>query len=332
MSDISRRNFLQRSAASIAVGALVLSGGNKVAEAKNNKEYGTFIDLTKCDGCQGKEIPLCVSACRNKNQKNFPQPQEPIQPYWPQKKYEDWSKKKDMTDKLTPYNWSYVQPVKVTYKGKSYQLNIPRRCMHCDNPPCANLCPFGVHEKTYEGAVIIDRDYCMGGAKCRDVCPWGIPQRQAGVGIYMKMAPNLAGGGVMYKCDMCLDLVQKGQKPACVQSCPNGALIFGKKEEMLKLAHERASKINGFIYGETENGGTSTFYVSPVPFDKIHEAIMEVKKAAPKPEQIGIPGMQPKVENYLDSANGTLAGYLLAPVAGAFAAGIAAVKTIKGED
>lgn len=42
--------------------------------------------------------------------------------------------------------------------------------------------------------------------------------------------------------------------------------------------------------------------------------------------------MEPAVENYLDSANGTLAGYLIAPVAGAFAAGITAIKTMKGEE
>ncbi|ADG82483.1 4Fe-4S dicluster domain-containing protein [Thermincola potens] len=332
MNEISRRTFFKRTLASIAASTLVLASGNKTAEAGDTVQYGTFIDLTRCDGCAGKDVPACVNACRQKNQHNFPQPQEPIQPYWPQTKFEDWSRKKHLTDKLTPYNWTYVQPVEVKHNGKTFKLNIPRRCMHCDNPPCANLCPFGVHNKTKEGAVVIDRDYCMGGAKCRDVCPWDIPQRQAGVGIYLKMAPKLAGGGVMYKCDLCIDLVKKGQEPSCVQACPQKALIFGEKEEMRKLAHRRAKEISGYIYGEKENGGTSTFYVSPVPFDKIHKSIMAKKKQAPKPERIGIPGMEPAVENYLDSANGTLAGYLIAPVAGAFAAGITAIKTMKGEE
>lgn len=59
---------------------------------------------------------------------------------------------------------------------------MPRRCMHCDNPPCANVCPFAAHTKTDEGAVVINPDLCFGGAKCRDVCPWGIPQQQAAWG------------------------------------------------------------------------------------------------------------------------------------------------------
>ncbi|UTW69420.1 4Fe-4S dicluster domain-containing protein [Anaerobacillus sp. HL2] len=82
--------------------------------------------------------------------------------------------------------------------------------MHCIDAPCQKLCPFGViRKKPNKGAVKIDTNFCMGGAKCRTVCPWDIPQRQAGVGLYMKLAPDLAGGGVMYKCDMCSDLLAK---------------------------------------------------------------------------------------------------------------------------
>lgn len=330
MEGISRRDFIKRTFAAGATGALVLSTGKDslahAAEA-SPESVGTFIDLTKCDGCAGRETPLCVSACRTKNKDRFPDPKEPIPDNWPTGKKEDWSKKKDMKDKLTPYNWTYVQAVEVD----GTQVHVPRRCMHCDNPPCANLCPFSAQEKTPEGAVVIDDGHCFGGAKCRDVCPWDIPQRQAGVGIYMKIAPGLVGGGVMYKCDLCIDLIRKGKNPACVDACPNGAISYGAKEEMRSLAHARAKEIGGHIYGEKENGGTSTFYVSPVPFEKIHAAVMAEKAKAPKPERIGIPGMQPEVENYLDTGNGMFLSYAIAPVAGAVAAGIAAYRVVKGE-
>ncbi|MBS3908445.1 MAG: 4Fe-4S dicluster domain-containing protein [Actinobacteria bacterium] len=330
MEDISRRDFIKRTFAAGATGALVLSTGkNGIAEAgtPDGKSFGTFIDLTKCDGCAGKVTPLCVSACRIKNNGRFPDPKEPIPDNWPTGKKEDWSKKREMTDKLTPYNWTYVQTVKV--EGK--ELNVPRRCMHCDNPPCANLCPFGVQDKTAEGAVVIDHDGCFGGAKCRDVCPWDIPQRQAGVGLYMKIAPGLIGGGVMYKCDLCIDLIRKGKNPACVDACPNAAAVFGEKEEVRELAQARAGEIGGHIYGDKENGGTSTFYVSPVSFDKVHAAIMAEKEKAPKPERVGIPGMKPGEENYLDTGNGMILSYAVAPVAGALAAGVAAYRVMKGE-
>lgn len=325
LPNISRRNFLKRSIASGVVGGLVLSGAPKMlgAQAKTTGQVGTIIDLTKCDGCPGREMPACVEACRTKNKEKFPKVEGEIQDYWPQKKHEDWSQKQQVINRLTPYNWTFVQAVQVEHEGKLHELHIQRRCMHCDNPPCAHLCPFSAQEKTPEGPVLINPNICFGGAKCRDVCPWQIPQRQAGVGLYTKVAPKYVGGGVMYKCDLCYDLVKTGGVPACVAACPKEAIVFGPKEEMRIEARRRAEGINGYVYGEKENGGTSTFYVSPVPFAKIDRALKE---------QQSMPGMKPAVENYLETPNGIAKGLLVAPVAGIFAAGYAAVKTMKGED
>jgi len=44
--------------------------------------------------------------------------------------------------------------------------------------------------------------------------------------------------------------------------------FWREREDCRALAHKRASEINGYIYGERENGGTSTFYVSPAPFER----------------------------------------------------------------
>lgn len=332
MSGISRRDFFKRSIAAGVAGGLVLSGAGKTAFASNSPQRGTFYDLTKCDGCKGLSAPRCVSACREENRDKFPQPAEHIELYWPRNIKEDWSDKKNLTTRLTPYNWTFVQNVKVEHEGKSMEVSVPRRCMHCDNPPCANLCPFGAQGKTPEGPVTINKDLCLGGAKCRDVCPWGIPARQAGVGLYMKMSPKYLGGGVMYKCDLCYGRIKAGKIPACVEACPKGAIHYGSKPEMLAKAKARAKEINGFIYGEKENGGTSNFYVSPVPFDKIHQQLSEQKAKQPNPALAGFPGMPVNAPNYLDSANGIAAGLLVAPVAGAFAAGYAAYKTMKGDE
>jgi len=72
--------------------------------------------------------------------------------------------------------------------GRGNFNEIQRRCMHCDNPPCVRGCPFGALSKQPEGKTVIDHSICFGGAKCRDVCPLGIPQKQAGVGMYLKLA------------------------------------------------------------------------------------------------------------------------------------------------
>ncbi len=324
MSGMSRREFLRRSVASGVAGGVVLSGAGKVAAGvAGGQQVATVIDLSKCDGCGGREVPECVAACRTANGARFPEPEGPIHDYWPQKKHEDWSQKRHLTNRLTPYNWLFVQRVDVSHEGKTSTVFVPRRCMHCDNPPCANLCPFSAQEKTPEGPVLIDPNICFGGAKCRDVCPWSIPQRQAGVGLYMKVAPRYLGGGVMYKCDLCYDRITKGQLPACVEACPRQALSFGSREEMQQLAASRAKEIQGFIYGDRENGGTSTWYVSPVPFTAIHQALQAKDMK---------PGMPVAVDNYMDSFEGMAKGLLLAPFAGAVAAGVAAYRTLrKGE-
>lgn len=323
MADMSRREFLLRStAAGVAgVATLALPKAAVAAEPPTEGTLGTFIDLTKCIGCDA-----CVDACASKNQARYPEPVDDIPVNWPTGKYEDWSDARELRDRLTPYNWTFVEKAEVD----GHVVNIPRKCMHCDNPPCAHLCPFSVKSKTSTGAVVINESGCMGGAKCRDVCAWSIPQRQAGVGLYMKLLPGIVGGGVMYKCDMCADVVENGGEPACVSACPTGAQQFGPKEEMKQLAEERTAEIGGYIYGAAENGGTSTFYVSAVPFERIDEAIARRTAELPEPMRTSVPSMAPGVENFLDTANGTALGYAIAPIAGATAAVWAAAKAWKG--
>jgi Fe-S-cluster-containing dehydrogenase component len=332
VSGISRRDFIKRAVASSVTGGMVVTGAGKLAHAHIKEPWGSFIDLTKCDGCPGLSVPACVSACRKENSSKFPQPAEEIENYWPRNTKEDWSDKKDLTTRLTPYNWLFVQKVTVNHNGKKVQVFVPRRCMHCDNPPCANLCPFGAQYKTPEGPVLINKDLCLGGRKCRQVCPWGIPARQAGVGLYMKIAPKYLGAGVMYKCDLCYHRLKDGRSPACMEACPQKAMAVGSKETMRKMALKRAREIGGFTYGINENGGTSTFYVSPVPFEKIHQVLVEQKSKQTNPSTPGFPGMPVNAGNILDTANGMVTGVLIAPVAGAVAAGYAAYRTMKGGD
>lgn len=273
--------------------------------------YATMVDLTRCDGCKDVPIPKCVEACRKENERRFPTPKQPIKDLWPQKTHDDWSKKKDMIDQLTPYNWITIQRVEID----GTEIFIPRRCMHCDNPPCANLCPFGALNKYSDGAVVINHSLCMGGAKCKTVCPWHIPQRQSGVGLYLKVQPLPAGGGVMYKCDLCHDRIKKGNIPACVEACekrlgPKRPLFFGIREEILKMAHQRANEIKGFIYGENENGGTGTIYVSKFSFDQID---LKLKKAKSNL-------LMGKITNPLHEVNRWVKGFVIMPIMSALIA------------
>lgn len=233
------------------------------------KPLATLLDISKCIGCGA-----CVEACHETNRHKYPEPVKPFPKMYPAGvQVEDWSDKKDVDDRLTPYNWLYIQKIKLNVGRDLKEINLPRRCMHCVNPPCVKLCPWGAARQFDNGIVQLDSDLCLGGGKCRAVCPWMIPQRQTGVGLYLDLMPSYAGNGVMYKCDRCYDLVAKGELPACITVCPEGVQSIGPRDEILARAHALASETGGFIYGEKENGGTNTFYVSPVPFEVLNNAI-----------------------------------------------------------
>lgn len=310
-SGISRRSFLQASAGIAAVSGLAVP---KTVRAQERGELATLIDLTLCDGCIDRKVPACVASCKTINKDKIPKVTADIPEPWPRKNIEDWSGKREIFNRLTPYNFIYVHKAEVETGGKNKTVFVPRRCMHCDNPACATICPFSANHKYKSGAVVIDQELCFGGAKCKAVCPWEIPQRQSGVGLYLHVLPDLMGNGVMYKCDLCHERLQAGQKPGCIAACPRQAMMIGPRNEIVALAREKVQKINGFIYGQQENGGTSTLYVSEVPFEQINKTMKK------KPGQ---PDMPVGVGRQMAEMDGTGKAILASPVLGALAAGAA---------
>jgi Fe-S-cluster-containing dehydrogenase component len=204
----------------------------------------------------------------------------------------------------------FIQEVSVEYNGEAVDLTIPRRCMHCVNPPCVKLCPWGAARQYANGISRIDTDMCLGGSKCKNVCPWEIPQRQTGDGLYLKLLPSLAGNGIMNKCDRCYDRVAVGSAPACIAACPEAVQTIGPRDEIIARAQTLAQETGGYIYGVGENGGTNTIYVSPVPFEELNEAIEKGK---------GKPHLKP-VENTMARANNLAVAMVVAPIAGIAAA------------
>ena len=92
------------------------------------------------------------------------------------------------------------------------------------------------------------------------------------------------------KCIFCYDTRLKNrQPPACVEACPQEALTFGKRNDVIKIGRRRIEenkdKYVEHIYGEYEAGGTSWMYLSSVPFEKVgfdtnisHEPILDSVK------------------------------------------------------
>jgi len=309
-SNLSRRSFLGILAGTATLGITWPRLGHS---AHRKGSLATLIDLSLCDGCANYRMPACVHACREENRNRIPPIKEPIPEPWPRKTIEDWSKKREVFDRLTPYNFIYVHRAEINMGGEVKTLYVPRRCMHCDNPACATICPFSANHKFKNGAVVIDEGICFGGAKCRDVCPWNIPQRQSGVGIYLHVLPSLMGNGVMYKCDLCYERLQSGRLPACIEACPRKAMIIGTREEIEEIAERRRREMNGYIYGKIENGGTSTLYVSPVSFELINGTM---KKSPGRPDMV--PGVKRRMEMTDPLGKGVLVAPLIGIAAGAW--------------
>ena len=306
MPEISRRSFL-KAGVTAACSVAATSTIARAAKAVNKGEpIATMIDISKCIGCEE-----CVYACKEINAVKQPEPEKPFPKMYPNRvPVQDWSEKRDAIERLTPYTWLYIQTATVKINGKKQELTIPRRCMHCVNPPCVKLCPWGAAQQLDNGISRIDADICLGGSKCNEVCPWDIPQRQTGVGIYLDLMPAFAGNGVMYKCDRCYDKLAYGDLPACITACPEDVQTIGPRNEIIEQAHKLAKDTNGYIYGEHENGGTNTIYVSPVPFDQLNKAIDKGK---------GKPQFN-KVKNMMALGNNLTLAMLIAPLAGAAAA------------
>lgn len=123
-------------------------------------------------------------------------------------------------------------------EGGSYpdyqRMNISMACNHCDDPVCLKGCPTRAYTKHAEyGAVLQDPDTCFGCGYCTWVCPYNAPQ----------LDPIM---GQVSKCNMCVDRLEEGLKPACVSACVGNALDFGVIENIPENREEAKASIPGF--------------------------------------------------------------------------------------
>ena len=117
-------------------------------------------------------------------------------------------------------------------------------CFHCQTPPCVSACPVSAISKREEdGIVIVDPEKCLGEQNCglcKDACIYRIPQF------------NPARDFKMEKCDLCLDRLENGKQPICVDACPMHALGVAPLEELSKKNNcGRAAE--GFNYSTEAN-------------------------------------------------------------------------------
>jgi formate dehydrogenase iron-sulfur subunit len=204
---------------------------------------GVLIDLTKCIGCRA-----CQVACKAWND-------------LPAEETYNWGSYQNPRS-LSAKTWSLVEFTEIEENGKVKWLFAKRQCMHCLHPACVSACPVGAFHKTDQGAVVYDTSRCIGCRYCMVVCPFGVPKFE-----WEKPLPFIR------KCTFCVDRLEAGLGPACVQACPTGAIAFGLRERLVSEAEARIrahpERYVDHVYGKYELGGTSYLYLSPVPFEKL---------------------------------------------------------------
>jgi formate dehydrogenase iron-sulfur subunit len=248
---MNRRDFLRKSGAGvgIVVAAGLLDKGILAAAARdpadgktNIKPVAVLYDATRCIGCK-----ICEGSCRKAN--NLPS----VDP-----------STKDINGNLhlSAYTYTLIKIAEVNIGGQKVPVNTKLQCMHCVHPACAEACIVGALQKTPNGPVTYDKTKCIGCRYCQVACPFGIPNFE-----WDKAIPWIG------KCSFCADRQTAGLLPACVETCPTGALQFGDRGDLIIDGHQRIASNPGkyveHIYGENEVGGTSWLYLSPVSFEQL---------------------------------------------------------------
>ncbi len=263
--DDSRRNFLK----TVGGGALLLAGTDAMASPThgggppvNDDAWGCLVETSLCVGCR-----KCEAACNENNA--LPAPETPFE----DRSVCETPRRPDdsaftVVNKYQSEGWNDPAPVFNKFQ-----------CMHCNDPACVSACIVGALTKDPRGPVSYDADKCIGCRYCMVACPFQVPAYEY---------DNALTPRVM-KCTYCLDRTSKGQLPACAKICPEEAITFGRRSDLLEIAHmrieegpevhrKRATLLN-HVYGEHEVGGTSWLYLSRVPFTEI--GLPELPEEAP---------------------------------------------------
>jgi len=195
-----------------------------------------LIDISKCIGCKACQV-ACMQWNDLRDEITF---------------HPGYNNPVDLSDQ----SWTVMRFAEVQREdGRLDWLIRKDGCMHCEDPGCLKACPApGAIVKYANGIVDFVSENCIGCGYCLTGCPFNIPR--------ISKKDNKA-----YKCTLCSDRVAVGLEPACVKTCPTGAIVFGSKVDMIHHAEGRIADLkergysNAALYDPQGVGGTHVMYV-----------------------------------------------------------------------
>lgn len=206
-----RRGFLKLA----ALGALGLTARRALGRAAGagERRWAMVVDPSRCrwdDGCNG-----CIKACHAAhNVPAVPDPKHEVKWVWKEK----------FADVFADQEAPHVAESLASHP-------ILTLCNHCDDPPCARVCPTKATWRRDDGIVGMDPHRCIGCRYCVAACPYGsrsfnfVDPRP----YLAKVDPGFPARtkGVVEKCTFCVERIDERRLPICVEACPEKALLFG---------------------------------------------------------------------------------------------------------
>jgi formate dehydrogenase iron-sulfur subunit len=261
MRPFDRRAFLKFGMAAAAGTALPPRAEGRENNHLVSPDYvGVLVDTTLCIGCR-----KCEEACNRRN--NLPRTAEPF------------SDREALRTFRRPTESAYTVVNQFPGSPSPDQAGLAMtfvkvQCMHCLIPSCVSACIVGALTKAADGAVIYNPAICIGCRYCMVACPFEIPAYE----YYTPLIPKVR------KCQFCANRAKgTGANPACAAACPTETLVFGKRADLLAIAHkrleERPDRYVQHVYGENEVGGTGWLYLTGRPVTEV--GLLNLPERAP---------------------------------------------------
>ncbi len=221
--------------------------------------FGMVIDLGLCIGCR-----RCSYACKLEN--NVPDAINPPYIMVFETKYKPGQVMSDLK-RVSGHGGENNGRSGLLYtKLRKDKMYMPVQCNHCEEPPCAKVCPTKATYKTDDGIVMMDYNKCIGCRYCMAACPynarrfnWSKPEIHPD---RINPLVSVRNHGVVEKCTFCVHRTRRRKTTRCVEACPNRARTFGNLNDPDSDIAKILSTESNFRLKEGLNTGPNIWYLT----------------------------------------------------------------------